>query len=59
MATKSARPASNDGRLPSKVLGRSAATGGFVMKPVAKGASVSLRDIKRAVAAVTSGARKK
>lgn len=59
MATKSARPASQARRLPSKVLGRSAATGGFVMRPVAKGASVSLRDIKRAIAAVTSDGSKK
>jgi hypothetical protein len=52
MATKSARPASHQGRLPSKVLGRSAATGRLVMRPVAKGASVSLREIRRAIAAV-------
>jgi hypothetical protein len=59
MATKSPRPASKARRLPSKVLGRSAATGGFIMRPVAKGASVSLRDIRKAILAVRSNGTKK
>jgi hypothetical protein len=60
MATKSSDSAAHrSDRHGSKVLGRSAATGRYVLKPVPKGGSVTLRDAKRAVAAVAADSKKK
>jgi hypothetical protein len=39
----------------SKVLGRSAVTGRFVMKPASKAGSISVREARAAVAHLRSG----
>ena len=60
MATKSSDSATpkRDGR-DAKVLGRSAATGRYVLKPASKGGSTSYQDVKTAVKSVSGGKKKK
>jgi hypothetical protein len=55
MASKSARPDSpKRSRSGTPVLGRSAATGLYVLKPVAKGSSLAIRKTRTAVRSLHS-----
>lgn len=58
MATRSETIDSSGGRQPGSVLGRSAATGRYVLKPASKTGAISLRDAKTAVAHLSNGKKK-
>ena len=56
MATKSSDSLSRKtGKSGAQVLGRSAATGMFVLKPASRGGSVSLSDVRKAVRTIRAG----
>jgi hypothetical protein len=56
MATNSSDSHSRKaGKSRSQVLGRSAATGMFVLKPASKGGSISLSEARKAVRTIRSG----
>jgi hypothetical protein len=56
MASKSSdSPSRKTTKSGSQVLGRSAATGMFVLKPASKGGSVSLSDVRKAVRTIRTG----
>jgi hypothetical protein len=60
MATRSSDSAARrSDRQDSKVLGRSAATGRFVLKPATKGGSISIREANTAVKTVSGSNKKK
>jgi hypothetical protein len=60
MATKSSdSPARKSDKQDAKVLGRSAATGRFVLKPASKRGSISIREANTAVKTVSGSNKKK
>ena len=58
MATRSDRARSKLGKHGSAVLGRSAATGRFVMTPASKRGSISVKEAKAAAKSITSTKKK-
>jgi hypothetical protein len=58
MATRSDTIGSKAGKHGSVVLGRSAATGRFVMTPASKRGSISVKEAKAAAKSVTSTKKK-
>jgi hypothetical protein len=55
MASKSSDSPSRKTTRSAQALGRSAATGMFVLKPASKGGSVSLSDVRKAVRTIRAG----
>ena len=58
MATRSDTVGSRPGKQESAVLGRSAATGRFVMTPASKRGSITVNEAQAAAKSVTSGKKR-